>query len=287
MQTYPNIEHIIIDDCSTDDSVKKIEKWINEQNYDCIFIKKNKNYGLSKSLNESIDLAKGKYWSGLATDDIMVPERTRLFVDFLEQNIATPMVASDTAFINDRSERISYHGFESGIRYFTNSINNPDLEKEFGTYRSLILGNYIPASIFIRTSAFEKAGKYDTSLKMEDWDMWLRISRMCGRISYIDKYLTLYRVHNNNSISNTKIMNRDYIKVLLNQKKFAGNYQLLTEYRYHLASLVTHNLKERNYIIVGKLLLCGSFILVGKKILGFVWTRIKQKLNSILRILLK
>lgn len=284
MQTYPNIEHIIIDDFSKDDSVTKVENWIREHKYNCIFIKQKENCGLSKTLNESIELAKGKYWSALATDDVMVPERTQIFVDYLEQNSTTPMVVSDTAFINEGSERICHHGFESGRSFFTSHIINFDLEKEFGTYQSLILGNYIPASIFVRTDVFEKAGKYNTSLKMEDWDMWLRISRICGQIGYIDKYLTYYRIHSNNSISNTKVMNMDYIKVLLNQKKFANKYQKLTDFKNHLSDLATNNLGGKNYIIVMRLLLMGSFIPVGKKILIYFWKKGKRKLKAIIML---
>ena len=53
--TYSH-EHIIIDDCSTDNSVKVIENWIKENDYECTFIKHEVNQGICKTLNESIKL---------------------------------------------------------------------------------------------------------------------------------------------------------------------------------------------------------------------------------------
>jgi glycosyltransferase involved in cell wall biosynthesis len=85
-QSYPNIEHIIIDDCSSDDSVKKIEDWITANEYKCVFIKHKMNMGISYTLNKSLKTSKGKYWAGLSTDDIAGHDRIEKFVNYLENN---------------------------------------------------------------------------------------------------------------------------------------------------------------------------------------------------------
>ena len=74
-QTYKNLELIIIDDCSTDQSVKKIESWIKANNHNCNFITNKENLGLVKSLNIAVKKCKGKYYSLIACDDIYLPKK--------------------------------------------------------------------------------------------------------------------------------------------------------------------------------------------------------------------
>ena len=44
-QNYPNVYHIIVDDCSSDNSIELVEGWIKQNNYPCHFIKNEKNKG--------------------------------------------------------------------------------------------------------------------------------------------------------------------------------------------------------------------------------------------------
>src|SRR5690606_10506533 len=74
-QTYKNIEVIIHDDASTDDSVSVIEKWIQNQSLiNATFIVANKNVGLCKSLNRILDKSKGKFISFIGSDDRYLEE---------------------------------------------------------------------------------------------------------------------------------------------------------------------------------------------------------------------
>ena len=71
-QEYKNIEIIIIDDCSTDNSVPVIDEWL--QKYPSIlFIKNKTNLGNTKSFNKALEIAKGAYIIDFATDDILMP----------------------------------------------------------------------------------------------------------------------------------------------------------------------------------------------------------------------
>ena len=71
-QIYPNIEHIIIDDCSKDGSVLRIKEWISKHNYKCLFIQHNINKGISFTLNEGITLAKGEFISILPNEFVQL-----------------------------------------------------------------------------------------------------------------------------------------------------------------------------------------------------------------------
>ncbi|MFN5849008.1 MAG: glycosyltransferase family 2 protein, partial [Chitinophagales bacterium] len=84
---YPNLQHIIIDDCSPDIKPKQVVKsWIRENNYSCEFYEHKVNYGLCKTLNHVLELAKGEYLFG-CSDDLITENRIRQDVEtFLELN---------------------------------------------------------------------------------------------------------------------------------------------------------------------------------------------------------
>lgn len=85
-QTYMNIELILIDDCSKDNSVELIENWLFKNfKYKYQFIKHTRNKGISKTCNELLALAKGEYISFFATDDVMMPDKIKIQVEVLEK----------------------------------------------------------------------------------------------------------------------------------------------------------------------------------------------------------
>ena len=101
-QTYPskNIDHIIVDDCSTDNSVKTVEAIIDKYNYKCIFLKNKQNLGIAKSLNKALKLARGKYWTGIS-DDIWKKDRLELLVNRLENSkFKAPLACSNFITFN-------------------------------------------------------------------------------------------------------------------------------------------------------------------------------------------
>lgn len=216
-QTYPNIHHIIVDDFSTDDSVAKIQKWIDENNYNCKFIQHIENKGISYTLNESIDLAKGEFWTALATDDFIVPERTELFVNYMVAHPNTNMITSDCELVDENSEVIRLKENSFFLNYFYEHDQTRILD-QFGSYETLLIGNYIPSSILLRRNIFKKIGKFDLNLKMEDWDMWLRISQI-SNIDFISQKLTYYRYHPNNTIRKLNTTN-DIQLTTIKQCKF-------------------------------------------------------------------
>ena len=83
-QTYKVTELIIVDDCSTDDSVAIIERWLQENKINCTFIRHEKNQGICKSLNEALAVATGKYISMVASDDIWLPDKIARQVEIME-----------------------------------------------------------------------------------------------------------------------------------------------------------------------------------------------------------
>ena len=87
-QTYENIELIIIDDGSKDNSVLKIQEMLEkcQNRFKQFEFRYRPNKGLSETLNESLEWCQGKYYSVLASDDQMFDNKTALQVAYLEKN---------------------------------------------------------------------------------------------------------------------------------------------------------------------------------------------------------
>src|SRR5437868_5835704 len=78
-QDYTNIELIIIDDLSTDDSIAVIEEWISnyQGNVSIIFLKNSSNVGITKTCNHILQNASGKYIQFLDADDLVLPQKIK------------------------------------------------------------------------------------------------------------------------------------------------------------------------------------------------------------------
>lgn len=240
-QTYPNIEHIIIDDFSTDGSAGIIQHWIDKNNYDCTFIIHKENKGIAKTLNESILLAKGEFWSPLATDDVMSVERTEIFVkELINKNIA--MIVSDADFINADSKTCNVNGFGSQFAY--NIRDRRDVyTHNFGKYCTLLKGNYFPSSVTVKMHVFGEVGYFNDSLSVEDWDMWLRISSKFN-IGFIEESLVQYRWHSSNSISNKEKAWYDYLLTFLQQGSIPSEMGCGNYYKIEVRKLYKNECKD-------------------------------------------
>tara|TARA_B100001059_G_C17788823_1_gene558824 strand:+ start:314 stop:1150 length:837 start_codon:yes stop_codon:yes gene_type:complete len=105
-QTYSSIEIIIIDDCSTDETLKKIYE-MNLQNV--LIIKNDKNQGPSKCRNDGILACSGKYVSILDSDDFIFQSKIEKQIDFLENNKKYSVIGTNVIIkkSNDANEILS------------------------------------------------------------------------------------------------------------------------------------------------------------------------------------
>ncbi|SVC41049.1 uncharacterized protein METZ01_LOCUS293903, partial [marine metagenome] len=82
-QTFQNFEFIIIDDGSTDDSVKIIKSYDDNR---IRLVENRNNLGQSETLNKGLSLTRGKYIARMDQDDISMPERLKKQFEFMENN---------------------------------------------------------------------------------------------------------------------------------------------------------------------------------------------------------
>lgn len=195
-QTYQNTELIIVDDCSTDSSPLLIENWLKNYKKPYHFIKHVKNLGVCKTINDGYKVAIGKYIESIATDDIMMPEKTEKQVGILEKSLpSVGMVYSNVYLIDE---------FSCFLNISFINMYRKDLENfpSGNIYNEILKGNFIPAmSIMIKSEILNEIGYFDENLNYEDYDMWLRIAKKFN-IVYSGYISAKYRIRRN-SLSET------------------------------------------------------------------------------------
>lgn len=200
-QTYDNIELIIIDDGSKDNSVDKIKEMIPlcEKRFTNFEFRYRPNKGLSATLNEALEWCKGEYFSAIASDDIMLKNKTAIQVEFLNKNKSVLAVFGGVKLIDENNRELSERLSQSEIYDF----------------RKIIMHEHdLPAPTqMIRLNALREVGGYNPNILIEDWYMWLKLSSI-GNLYYMNELLCLYRQHDNNISKNFLKMHQGRIDVL-------------------------------------------------------------------------
>jgi len=170
-QTYKSTQLIILDDCSSDDSVATIEHWLQENGIHSTFIRHEKNQGICKSLNDALAVATGKYISMVASDDVWLPDKIAGQVEIMEAQTDQVGVLYSDAFQMDEHGRPLPDMFIAAHRKLPEMPQGQVLD-------TLLGGNFIPAmTTLIRRNCYKEVGLYDEDLPWDDWDMWLRLAR--------------------------------------------------------------------------------------------------------------
>ena len=232
-QTYKNIELIIIDDGSKDNTFQKIQELlpICKERFSRFIFETKQNEGTCKTLNKLLAKAEGKYVYFIASDDIASPEAIEKELDFLEENPEYILAVGDNAFIDSKGKRC-YWNKERNIIYeksqakyltfkeFLQEDCNINFNSEdFGNYRQLYLGNHIPNGYLIRKNILDKIPPFTDKAPLEDYYLMLQLAKY-GKMKFIDEILFYYRWHQSNTIKDTKKMKaytrktRNYEEVL-------------------------------------------------------------------------
>jgi glycosyltransferase involved in cell wall biosynthesis len=179
-QTYQDFEFLIINDGSTDQSLRIIKKFDDQR----IRVMENEhNMGLIASLNKGIENSRGEYIARMDGDDVSLPQRLEIQVAYMDKH---PEIGIAGSFVKIKNNGIEYAG-----RYF----------RESEEIKANLLFNtaFAHPSVIIRKELLSKNNlKFDENFKhAEDYDLWERAANF-AKFSNIPDILLIYRKHQDN-----------------------------------------------------------------------------------------
>jgi alpha-1,3-rhamnosyltransferase len=219
-QDYSNLEIIVIDDGSSDDTPAVIERVLAKTSMERkITFVRQRNKGLSRTLNIGLKMATGEYVQLLASDDAYLPEKTKICAGLLETlPKSVGAVYCDGYIINEKNTKLMKFS-ERFVRPFSTN-----------TRKELIVRNWIPAmGVLYRKDALLKVGGFDESIEVEDWELLLRLTRLY-RVLSIPDLLFLYRSH----VSN---YSNERVRMLLQQDAIAEKHSELRRFMDFIESI--------------------------------------------------
>lgn len=185
-QTYKNIEIILVDDCSSDNSEEVIKNYCGEHS-EIVYFRQPTNYGAGVARNKALELARGQYVAFLDADDIWYPSK----------------IEKQLSLLNKKNGSFSFTAIEM-IDKDGNVVKKKRRVKEEINYKFLLKNTMIATSTVLIDRT--KLGDFRMPLRRggQDYATWLMLLRD-GTIAYgINEALEQYRVGNKNSLAGKK-----------------------------------------------------------------------------------
>jgi len=188
-QTFSDFELIIIDDASSDNSAAIIKSYSDSR---IKYFRNEVNSGIVKTLNRGLQLAEGVYIARMDADDICMADRLSKQVALLDEHSDIGICGADCQLINDKGAVI-------GKNICPTDPEEWRIELMFRTPVAHPL-------VMIRRSVLIECGGYREGMEpAEDYDLWIRVSKLCKGAN-IPEYLLKYRMHDANYSSKKRDM---------------------------------------------------------------------------------
>lgn len=244
-QDYENLEIIIIDDGS-DDNTKKVLEGFNKENVQIIF---QENVGPSVARNNGIKAANGNYILTLDADDYFEPTFVSKAMEIMANNNEVGVVSCwGVIFIEDKITGKTRHAG--------------------GDVNEMIFANGALGSALFRKKCWIEVGGYDEKMRtgLEDWEFYISITKRDWKVYIIEEELYNYRDRKDsrNKLA-IKIYKRDLIKYMMLKHKdvFYDNFErMLDVFLDEKERLINRgvNLKQSKEYKIGRFILLPARI---------------------------
>ncbi|GHU00936.1 hypothetical protein FACS1894186_2670 [Alphaproteobacteria bacterium] len=263
-QTFTEWELIIVNDCSTDDTLKIAENYANKDSRIRV-ISNQTNKKLPASLNVGFAEAHGTYLTWTSDDNLYKPNALAVMSAYLDTHPTTDMVSAGEDFINENGDCIG-----------SNLMNFLDRSS-----KTLAIHNNVGAAFMYTRNIANKIGEYDeNTFCAEDYDYWCRIA-LAGRLDYIDDNIYKYRFQNQSLTATKQEQIREKAKyiTLKYKKDFIRNFNLSWWQQWKIEALV---MQTGPVFILSRI--HKSFIHYAGLILFFWNPKLRRKLRASTKI---
>lgn len=181
-QQFRDLEIIVVDDGSTDDTARVVR----ETGVPLRYLRQD-NRGPGGARNTGIDAARGRLVAFLDADDLWLPDKLALQVPLLESRAEAVLVYADALMWDETAGRAE------------GTHADRQAHPSGRILAAVLRENPIPSPTpLVRRAPLLRAGGFDETLRVcEDWDLWIRLARR-GEIHCLDRPLAIYRLHGDN-----------------------------------------------------------------------------------------
>jgi alpha-1,3-rhamnosyltransferase len=247
-QTYPNIELIISDDCSSDNTLDICKRWGDGHTKRFTrfeIIKAPKNGGVPSNYNRAERICKGDWVKILEGDDILLPDCISSYVTYVSDKDYIDFLFSDMDTFGLSPQAENYKKYFLCDRYFKSFFNCSAREQ----YKKLITFECnlpSPTWFFRRSAAIANGITNDESIPLfADWPKYINITKKGIKIYLMDKVTVNYRLHIH-SISNSDNPNKR--PFITSKSKMWLKYQFGYNLRHHPRLAVIKYIKIKQYL---------------------------------------
>lgn len=176
-QNYANLELIVVDDGSTDNTLEVLQPWLGRDDF--IFLQQ-PNQGQPAAQNLALSRASGDYICFLDSDNIWLPGKLEWQLAYMESHPEIDVLYGDLITIDGDGQETSRHNMPR----FSGKI-----------YRELLKDNCVSGNTaMMRRHCLDRYGPFDASVRVAaDFEMWLRYSPHCT-FQYVPQLFAKYRV---------------------------------------------------------------------------------------------
>ena len=216
-QTYDNIEYIVIDGGSTDETIDILKSYQGKIKYIS-----EKDHGQANAINKGLALSSGEILGFLNSDDFLFPDAIQTVVDTFSRSTKL-WVSGDYWIVDSQNKRIQWAVilYKKILRLFSSKA------------MFLFVDYIIQPSTYWKRKLYEKVGQFDESLSfVMDYDYWLRAFEF-STVKIIQKPLSCFRIHN---------QSKGGVRYV---EQFAEEIQILRKYKINKFIILLHSIHNK------------------------------------------
>jgi glycosyltransferase involved in cell wall biosynthesis len=259
-QTYPDIEVLICDEASTDDTAEVVAAYASEHPGRFTYLRNDTPQGACRARNRCIERAAGTYVTGLDDDDFFHPQRIQCLVDLYQRHAPS--------FACSRFRYFQAPAQVAGL--VERRFHHVELARmETVTLPALLYANHAGNQVLTELSRMRELGGFDEAMpSWQDYDMWIRLAERYGTavrsrqvLSFVDDDRSRARIRNSSKraegserfiAKHTALMNAD-------QQRNHRNIQYVMNRQRPPLAEIARNISLRGYKSTLKVLLHKFF----------------------------
>ncbi len=216
LQTYKDIEVVISDDASTDNTIEILERY--KKKYNLRYSVNSQRLGFVKNFENAIQNCKGNYIALCDQDDIWLPEKLEVLINTIGDS---PLICSDAIIIDENDNIISESLFTSSkMKFYEND-----------QFRHIVFSNFVVgATCLFNAKLCEYLLPFPDKLLYHDW--WIAlVASSKSKIKYLSKPLIKYRFHGYNQTNTGQKFDKSIIKKINSVKKTLDDGSFQKKYK--------------------------------------------------------